>query len=299
MNTHLHLVASSEGEVSEGGGVGDGVDLHLESLRRRNLAASTIYQRERALTRFERYTGVAPINATTGDIIRFIDRRQRDGTRLAPQSIGAELAHLTGFYRWAVREGWRDDDPTMRVDRPKLPRNLPRPMPEHSLSLAIDEAPDRLRPMLMLAAFAGLRACEVAPLRGDDLWWHSDPPVIFIRQAKGGNQEAVPLAPILEPELRRLAPKGYLFPKRDGTLGPIKAHSVSHMCNAYLHRLGMHDTFHSLRHRFGSQVYRLSGRDLRQTQELMRHRSPVSTAIYTAVDPGEAAGIVAALPAVG
>lgn len=277
----------------------DGVDAHLEHLRRRNLSPGTIYQRGRALARFYKHTGVEPLDATTEDVMAFVDRRQRDGSRLAPQSVGAELAHLAGFYRWAVREGLRDDDPTMRVDRPKLPRNLPRPIAEHSLARAIEEAPDRIRPMLMLGAYAGLRACEVAPLRGDDLWWHNDPPLIFIRHAKGGDQQAVPLAPILEPELRKLPHRGWLFPKRDGTLGPIKAHSVSHICNGYLHRLGMPDTFHSLRHRFGSQVYRLSGHDLRQTQELMRHRSPVSTAIYTQVDPGEAAGIVASLPAVG
>lgn len=275
----------------------DGVDLHLEHMRRRNLAAGTIYQRGRVLARFEQHAGVEPLEASTEDIVAFMDRRQRDGTRLAPQSVSAELAHLAGFYRWAVREMLRDDDPTMRVERPRLPRNLPRPIAEHSLARAIGEAPDRIRPMLMLAAYAGLRACEVAPLRGDDLWWHNDPPLIFIRQAKGGNQEAVPLAPVLEPELRKLPHRSWLFPKMDGTLGPVRAHIVSHTCNNYLHRIGLPDTFHSLRHRFGSQVYRLSGRDLRQTQELMRHRSPVSTAIYTAVDPGEAAGIVRSLPA--
>lgn len=101
---------------------------------------------------------------------------------------------------------------------------------------------------------------------------------------------------ILEPILRELPRKGWLFPRHDGQLGPIRAHTVSHLANRHLHRIGIDLTFHSLRHRFGTQVYRVSGRDLRQTQELMRHRSPVSTAIYTEVDQGEAYGVVSALP---
>lgn len=39
-----------------------------------------------------------------------------------------------------------------------------------------------------------------------------------------------------------------------------------------------------------------NGGDLRQSQELMRHQSPVSTAIYTWVDPKAAAVTVGALP---
>lgn len=273
------------------------VGAHLEHLRRRNLSAGTIEQRRRALARFSRFSFLDPIDAGVDDLLDFIDRRKRDGQRLEPQSVAAELAHLAGFYRWAVREDLRVDDPTMKIPRPKLPRNLPRPIPEHDLARVIEHAPDRIRPWFMLAAYAGLRACEVAPLKGDDLWWHHDPPLIFIRSAKGGDQQAVPLAPVLEPELRQLPRRGWLFPKRNEMLGPVKPHTVSHLCNDYLHRVGVyHHTFHSLRHRFGTQVYRLSGRDLRATQELMRHRSPVSTAIYTAVDQGEAAGIVAALP---
>lgn len=269
---------------------------HLEHLRRRNLAAGTIQQREYTLLRFWKYAGVPPIEATTGDILAFIDRRQRDGSPLGPQSIAAELAHLRGFYKWAVIYDLRIDDPTIKVERPKLPRRLPRPIPEDDLARAIRDAPERVRPMLYLAAYAGLRACEIAGLRAEHLLWHADPPLIFIARGKGGDEQAVPLAPVLEPVLRSLPRRGWLFPYQDGKLGPVKAHNVSHLCNDYLHREGITHTLHSLRHRFGTQVYRLSGKDLRQTQELMRHATPVSTAIYTALVQGEAAGIVSALP---
>jgi integrase/recombinase XerC len=123
------------------------------------------------------------------------------------------------------------------------------------------------------------------------------PALLVVRRGKGGNPGTVPIGPVLEDELRRLPTRGWLFPKMDGTVGPLRAWSVSHLANDHLHRIGSSHTLHSCRHRFGTMVYRLSGGDLRLTQEMMRHASPVSTAIYTEVDQGHAAGVVAALPA--
>lgn len=272
--------------------------MHLAHLRRRNLSPGTIEQRRLALARFERFIGRSIIDAETEEVQAFLDRPVRDGSARKPETVAAELAHLRGLFRWLVLEEHRKDDPTMRVPRPKLPRRLPRPIPENDLARVVEQAPDRVRPMLMLAAYAGLRAVEIAGLRGEDLWWSSDPPLIFIRRQKGGDEAAVPMAPVLAPVLRELPKRGWCFPLMDGRLGVVTPHRVSQICNDHLHACGVwNHTLHSLRHRFGTQVYRLSGRDLRQTQELMRHRSPVSTAIYTQVDQGEAVAIVSALPA--
>jgi len=71
---------------------------------------------------------------------------------------------------------------------------------------------------------------------------------------------------------------------------------VSKAVNKYLHEVGISHTLHTLRYWFGSNTYRASGRDLRLTQELMRHRSPISTSIYTYVSPGEMVNVVNRLP---
>jgi integrase/recombinase XerD len=49
-----------------------------------------------------------------------------------------------------------------------------------------------------------------------------------------------------------------------------------------LRAVGSNATAHQLRHSFGTAVLR-SSHDLRVTQELLRHSSPASTAIYTQV----------------
>lgn len=270
---------------------GDGaVGRYLDHLGWRNLRPSTITQRRNALRRLERSLGTTALECEAEQIIKFLSRD------ITPQTRAAEMSHLRGFYKWCVREGLRVDNPMERIDRPRLPRLLPRPIPELDLGMALDNAPERVRPMLYLAAFAGLRACEIAALRAEHLHWHHEPPIIMVRDGKGGDDGAVPIAPVLEPVLRSLPRKGWLFPRRDGNPGQLPAWNISHLANNYLHRIGIDHTLHSLRHRYGTQAYRHSGRDLRQTQELLRHRSVTSTTIYTAIVPAEGAATVSAIP---
>lgn len=264
------------------------VEDHLRHLRRRNLRPSTIEQRRRALGRLRRSYDLARV--TTEDIEDWLDKRD-----LQPEGRATEISHLRGFYKWAVMEGYLDHDPTVRLVRPRVARRLPRPMPEEDLAMAVEMAPDQIRAMLMLAAFAGLRACEIAGLCGEHVLIGEG--VILVLEGKGGGMSSVPLAPQLVPVLRDLPSSGPLFRLTDGR--PMAPHNVSHWCNNYLHGLGIAHTLHSLRHRFGTAVYVAAGRDLRATQELLRHRTPVSTAVYTWVSPGHLADAVSRLPSVG
>ena len=61
-------------------------------------------------------------------------------------------------------------------------------------------------------------------------------------------------------------------------------------------RAGVPGSAHSLRHFYGTQTLRSSGGNLRVTQELMRHASPATTAIYTKVDDEQMRAAVDALP---
>lgn len=270
---------------------------HLDHVRWRNHSDTTILRRRYVLLRLARHTDLDLLDMTAEAINQFRDRLTREGKPLAAKSQLTELAHIRAFYKWAVLEELLDRDPTARVPIPRVPRYLPHPIPEHELALAIETAPERVRPILFLAAYAGLRACEIAPLRGEDIWWDHDPVLIVVRRGKGGDAGTVPVGEVLRGELLRLPRKGWLFPRVDGGSGPVLPHRVSKMANVHLHRVGSSHTLHSCRHRFGTLIYRLSGGDLRLTQEMMRHRSLVSTTVYTQVDQSHAAGVVSLLPA--
>jgi integrase len=190
-----------------------------------------------------------------------------------------------------------DVDPTLRLHRPKLPRRLPRPMPDADVERALRFAPlPRVRPALYFAAYAGLRAIEIAQLRADDLHWSDR--YVFLRDQKGGGEGTVPLSAPLAEGLAtcQLPATGYLFPYLNGQPGHIPPHLLGGAVNRYLHDMGIAHTLHTLRHWYGTQVYRASNHDLRQTQELMRHRTPDTTALYTFVDPDERVSILDRLP---
>lgn len=263
------------------------VEDHLRHIRRRNLRPSTIEQRRLALARLGRSHDLARV--TTEQLEDWLDTRS-----LGPPARASEISHLRSFYKWAVIEGVLDHDPTVRLVRPKLPRRLPRPMPEADLAMAVQMAPEPIRSMLMLAAFAGLRACEISGLEGEHILQRDG--VILVMDGKGGGMSSVPIAPPLRPVLRSLPESGPLFFLTDGRR--MRPHNVSHWCNRYLHDMGISHTLHSLRHRFGTTVYEASGRDLRATQELLRHKTPVSTAIYTWISPGHLADAVNRIPGV-
>lgn len=265
---------------------------HLADLRTINRRPSTIYQRERALLRLTAATGL-PLLAM--DSVTLRDHCSRDG--LDVEARASEVSHARGFYRWAVREGLLDIDPSARLERPKRPRRLPRPMSDERARAAIANAESPIREWLFFAAYAGLRACEIAQLRGEDLLRHQLPAVLVIRESKGGDMTTVPMSSALVNAITALPSDGWCFPSgRGGKREHVSAAQLSKRANQYLHDLGIPDTFHSLRHWFGTNTYRATGRDLRATQELMRHKSPVPTAIYTFVDPTEGAQALDRLP---
>jgi integrase/recombinase XerD len=255
---------------------------------------ATIYQRGRVIARLQKHAGIDWLACDREDLHAFLDRP------MAAESRAAEVSHLRGLYRWAYDESLIDVDPAMRLRRPKVPRRMPRPISEEDLTLAVTTATPAVRAMLLLAAFAGLRAAEIAGLRAEDVWWTSLPPMVVVTDGKGGDPGTVPMSPDLADALRTcdLPRRGWLFPRCDGQPGPTKPWSVSHKANEHLHSLGIEATLHQCRHRFGTEVLKACG-NVRVAQEALRHRSITSTQIYTRVGNAEVADAVGCLPVLG
>ncbi|HMI49266.1 MAG TPA: tyrosine-type recombinase/integrase [Gemmatimonadaceae bacterium] len=265
------------------------IDAHLAHLARLNRRPGTIRQRRWALLRLERFLHPHPINDANVDQLRaFLDRKPYAAETMASQTI-----HVCRYYQWLAREGHRFDDPTVRLEKPARTVRLPRPMPDEYVTRALHEAPEPIRSWFYLAAYAGLRACEIGPIRGEDIVGNR----LIIREQKGGDMATVPLSPILLPLVARYPRKGWWFPHRGrGPKGPTSAGQVQRHANHWLHDHDIDHTLHTLRHWFGTQVYRQT-RDLKLTQELMRHRSSASTDGYVKLSPGDGDDAVGLLPA--
>lgn len=264
---------------------------HLAHLRLRNQTPDTVYCRGRALMRMQAALGKPLLDATTGELLAW-----RAGLTVGPSTVVCYVSHAREFYRWAVSTGLLETSPALRLPVPRLPRRLPRPIGEDRLMLAVMSAPERIRPWLVLAGWAGLRAREIAYLRRECVLDTDRPPVLLIDQgaAKGGIERIVPLASYVLAQLD-LPRSGWVFRRRDGQPGPNRPWLVSHLSNNFLHQLGFADTLHTLRHRFGTMTYR-GRRDLRLVQGLLGHALPSTTAGYAAYDESDAVDVVEQLP---
>ena len=94
-------------------------DEYLDHLRAERQPPNTIAARARVLRSLPNAD-----TATREDV----EAWWRDRAHLAPATRSNDLANLRAFYRWAKRWEHRDDDPTLRLDAPKVDKGLPRPL---------------------------------------------------------------------------------------------------------------------------------------------------------------------------
>ena len=119
--------------------------------------------------------------------------------QMSPGTRANELACLRSFYRWATKFDHRADDPTRRLDSPKVPNMVPRMIGrsdfDRLLGELTEDAPD-LRRAYALGGYAGLRVSEAAALDWRNVEYRDAPRRIYIR-GKGEKERPVPLSAVL------------------------------------------------------------------------------------------------------
>jgi site-specific recombinase XerD len=92
------------------------------------------------------------------------------GRGLKPHSIDGAYRTARAFFRWCVAEGLRPDDPTVRLERPSLPRRVPKPLPPEVIQQLINVAagskhPQRDMALVMFMTETGCRLGELCGLQ--------------------------------------------------------------------------------------------------------------------------------------
>lgn len=176
--------------------------------------------------------------------------------------------------------------------------HLVQPLKRHSLPVVLSLAEVRvlvravrdLRAQTCLTTIysCGLRLSEGMKLTVADI--DSQRMVVHVREGKGGRDRYVPLADrtleVLRFYWRSWRPaKPWLFPNRDGT-GPLSPTSLQRTFAAVVRASGLekHASIHTLRHSYATHLLE-RGVHLRVIQELLGHRSPRTTAVYTHITP--------------
>lgn len=229
-----------------------------------------------------------------------------DAQGLSKATRARRLSSIRQLYRFAFEEGWRKDNPALRLSGPGRSQSLPKTLTEAEVTRLMEAARtrarnpvDRLRDTALfeLLYATGLRVSElvglpVAAVRGD-------PRMILVR-GKGDKERMVPLSGPARTALAEWlahrdaeeeagrkagrAPSRYLFPG-DGREG--------HLTRQYFHSLvkdmavlaGISPsrvTPHVLRHAFATHLL-AHGADLRVIQTLLGHADLATTEIYTHV----------------
>jgi integrase len=267
---------------------------HLEQLRLLGHSGATIYGRATFLRMLARHLPVPLLDATPEMLAQW-----RAGLSVSNEVIVHYVGHAQSFYAFCVERSYCAVNPAQGLPVPRVPRRLPRPVSELDLMRALALATPRIRPWLVLAGWAGLRAKEIAYLRRESVLETARPPVLIVASdaTKGRSERAIPLSAFAVAELVPVLPaSGWVFTRRDGRKGPNSPGLISHLANCHLHEAGVNASLHQLRHRFLSQAWRAS-HDIRLVQDLAGHASPQTTAGYTEVDRPEAAAAVEAIPA--
>lgn len=253
-------------------------------------AETTRHDRRRTIRAWAQWLGRPVLDVHQHDVLTWLSE-----PRWSAQTRRTYLGHVRGFYQWAMRAGLLDFDPTSDVGPIRVPMHLPKPFSDDQIAMALTRLQQPIRSWFVLAAYAGLRCCEIAGLRGQDV--DHDAGTLFIRAGKGSTQAMLPMHDVVMTELREMPRGGPLWRGADGR--PITAKQVSASGYWALQRAGVGGSMHRARHYFGTTIYRSSGGNLRVTQELLRHRSPSTTALYTLITVDEKRAALAGLPLFG
>lgn len=248
---------------------------HLLHMRTRNLRPVTMRSRGRLLDALFDHLGKPLLHASETDLERW-----QQSLRVTPSSLGTYTTHARAFYKWAYDRELTDVDLTRALIVPRVPPRQPRPISEEDLSTAILCASNnpQLRAWLILSAYCGLRAGEVAAINRSDIRIADDGGAFLLVHGKGGFERVVRMPPMVLAELKPLLrSNGAVFRRPSGT--PWPADQLSRTVSIFFQSIGMDWTLHCCRHRYAARLVDL-GADVRDVQALLGHASLATTTVY-------------------
>ncbi|MCY2994558.1 MAG: tyrosine recombinase XerC [Planctomycetota bacterium] len=237
----------------------------------------------------------APAEITALDLRGYVAALHEAG--YAKTSVARRLASLRSFYRFAQREGLASANPAKPLRNPRPDRKLPHFLSTDEIGRLLqapaedDPAGLRDRAILETTYSAGLRVSELVGVNDGDL--DLEQGLVRIR-GKGRRERLSPLGSYAVEAIQRCRSVRKLSPQESqGPAAPVfvnkagrrlTTRSVARMLEKYLRLTGLdtRTTPHTLRHSFATHLLD-RGADIRSVQELLGHKSLVTTQIYTHV----------------
>ena len=261
----------------------------------RGLAQNTLLAYRRDLERFGRWLAARSVvlaQVKRSDILDYLASDQAAPAR----TMARRLSTLKRYFQHEVRDGRRSDDPSARVQSPRLGKKLPDALSEAEVE-ALLKAPNvsdplglRDRAMLEVLYATGLRVTELVDLSQTSVSINQGLVRVI---GKGGKERLVPLGEEALDWLERLAREGRVailgtrtshavFPTKRGQAMTRQAFWLLIKRYAELAGIRRQISPHTLRHSFATHLLN-HGADLRVIQMLLGHSDLSTTQIYTHV----------------
>lgn len=196
--------------------------------------------------------------------------------------------HLKSFCTFLVAGEYLDENPMDAVRPPRRPNDAPNALEDYDVDRILERAEGEVRDWIILALCEGLRASEVAKIRGEEV----TPRHVRVT-GKGGKTTNLPCQPDVWEIAQRYPRSGFWFPGDED--GHMKHKQVSIKVGRLFSSLGIEGSIHRCRHTYATRLLR-SGVHIRTVQKMMRHASLKTTAAYTAVDEDELQAAAYTLP---
>jgi len=252
----------------------------IENMQLRGYAKSTQQSYLWAVESLSRHYGRAPDRLGDEDLrqyfLHLINAKQVAASTLQIQRYGIQF-----FFERVLGRTWPALDLVCHKRRKKLPVVLSRQEVQRVLRCVHSL---RQRACLMVIYGCGLRLSEGRCLQIRDI--DSDRMQVHVRGGKGGKDRYVPLPSRCLDLLRvywsrERPPRPWLFPVRQGGR-PIDSGTVQKAFRGALResRVNKAASVHTLRHSYATHLVE-AGLALHLIQQLLGHKSPTTTVIYT------------------
>lgn len=275
------------------------IDQFLDSLwLERGLSQNTLASYRHDLRLVEIFLATKSVSlclASSLDLIDYFSYRLNAEKEYKNASTARLMSALRRYYQYLCREKMREDDPSAKLESPKIIKPLPKSLSESEVDglLASPDLSDsvqfRDKAMLELLYATGLRVSELVGLSMEEI--NLKQGVVRVT-GKGSKTRLVPLGEEAiywveryieeaRPDLLKGQSSDVLFPSRRGSV--MVRQTFWHRIKFYAQLCGIDKEAlspHVLRHAFATHLLNY-GADLRVVQMLLGHSDLSTTQIYT------------------
>ena len=245
----------------------------------------------------ERETNVNTLKGYTTDTIRSFLYEMQTQRLWSPKTLRNYRQNLKSFFDFAKRKQYIKHNPVDAIEKPKLPRHLPRCLSKQQVSRLISELHlyewthsleyHRNTAILYTFIYTGLRLSELLQLKTHEVNFEEQS--IFVSKGKGNKDRYVPIHPKLLPFLKnycrkrskKLKPSHYFFTSYRSEK-PLTKKNMYAVFKKLSKATGYHFTPHMLRHTM-AKLSLESNLNPYKLKEVLGHSNIATTQIYMSV----------------